>query len=309
MFYASNVTPDVETGIGGWSDGELVRALREGVDREGHTILPVMPYQFAHGMSDEDALALVAYMRSLPPLRRRVPANQPTFVYRALVTFGILKPESAITAPVVAPVKGVNAGYGEYLAWRTSGCAECHMPRNMNTGELDFSRRLAGALAPIPEEGINASASNLTPDGATGIGAWTEEQFIIAMRKGERPDGKVMLPFMPWPSYSQWDEDDLKAVWRYLRTLPAVNHPVAPSTLTGTAVTERGIARGEGLFATYCRTCHGEKGAGSPLTRAVLKDVARGLDPVTLTGFINKVCPERRCPVLPRRCRRSRRQI
>src|SRR5512141_990164 len=58
VFYASNVTPDVETGIGGWSDGELVRVIREGVDREGHTILPVMPYQFAHGMSDEDALAL-----------------------------------------------------------------------------------------------------------------------------------------------------------------------------------------------------------------------------------------------------------
>lgn len=291
IFYATNLTPDLETGIGAWSDGELVRAIREGVDREGHTILPVMPYQFAHGMSDADALALVAYLRSLVPVRHAVPANQPTFIYRVLVTVGILKPESTIKVPVVAPAKGVTAEYGEYLAWRNSGCAECHMPRNMNTGELDFTRPFAGALAPIPEEGISALASNLTPDAATGIGSWTEEQFMTAMRKGQRPDGTVILPFMPWPSYSRWSDDDLKAVWLYLRTLPAVNHPVAPSTLTGAEIAERGPARGEALFDTYCRVCHGEKGAGAPLTHLVLKDVAPGIDQTWLTTFIKQGMP------------------
>ncbi|MGE5264939.1 MAG: c-type cytochrome [Acidobacteriota bacterium] len=291
VFYASNVTPDVETGIGAWSDSELVRAIREGVDRRGHLILPVMPYQFAHGMSDEDALALVAYMRSLPPVPHVVPPNEPTFAYRALGALGIMKPETSLSTSVVAPPKGVTAEYGEYLAWRTSGCAECHMPRNMNTGELDFTRPLAGALAPITEEGISASASNLTPDAATGIGQWTEEQFMTAMRTGQRPDGTVMLPFMPWPSYSRWTDDDLKAVWRYLRTLPKVDHKVPPSTLTGIAVNAEGAARGEGLFDVYCRTCHGAKGAGAPLTHVALKDVARGLDPATLTGFINKGLP------------------
>ncbi len=288
VFYATNLTPDPETGIGSWSDGELVRAIREGVDRAGHTILPVMPYQFAHGMSDEDALALVAYMRSLAPVGNVVPANEPTFIYRALVTFGIIKPESTISASVVAPAKGVRAEYGEYLAWRTSGCAECHMPRNMNTGELDFTRRLAGALAPIPEEGISASASNLTPDAATGIGSWTEEQFMTAMRTGQRPNGTVMLPFMPWPSYSRWNDDDLKAVWLYLRSLPPVEHPVAASTLTGAAVSERGTARGEAIFGVYCRACHGDRGTGAPLTHVVLKDAVRGMDQATVTAVISK---------------------
>lgn len=291
LFYATNLTPDPETGIGAWSDGELVRAIREGVNREGRLILPVMPYQFAHGMSDEDALALVAYIRSLAPVRHVVLPNEPTFAYRALGALGILKPEPAITAPVVAPAKGVTVEYGEYLAWRTSGCAECHMPRNMNTGELDFTRPLAGALAPITEEGISASASNLTPDAATGIGQWTEEQFMTAMRTGQRPDGTVMFPFMPWPSFSRWTDDDLKAVWLYLRTLPKADHKVPPSTLTGIAANAEGAARGGGLFDVYCRTCHGEKGAGAPLTHAVLKDAARGIDQKMLIEFISKGMP------------------
>ena len=185
----------------------------------------------------------------------------------------------------------MTAEYGEYLAWRNSGCAECHMPRDMNTGALDFTRRLAGALAPLAEEGIDASASNLTPDAATGIGSWTEEQFMTAMRIGQRPNGTVMLPFMPWPFYSRWTDDDLKAIWRYLRTLPAVDHQVVPSTLTGAAVTERGTARGEAIFATYCRVCHGDKGTGAPLTHVALRDVARGLDTASLSVFINKGLP------------------
>ncbi len=291
VFYASNVTPDIETGIGAWSDGELVRAIREGLDREGRLILPVMPYQFAHGMSDEDALALVAYMRSLPPVRKKVPANEPSFAFRALMAFGVLKPEPAIAAPVVAPAKGVTAEYGEYLAWRNSGCAECHMPRNMNTGELDFTRRLAGALSPIDEEGIRASPSNLTPDAATGLGQWTEQQFMTAIRTGSRPDGTVMLPFMPWPSYSRWNDDDLRAVWLYLRSLPPVNHQVPPSTLTGTAATGRGTARGDALFAVYCRVCHGDKGTGTPLTPFRLKDTVRRMDQATIIGFISKGLP------------------
>jgi mono/diheme cytochrome c family protein len=114
---------------------------------------------------------------------------------------------------------------------------------------------------------------------------------MTAMRSGQRPDGTVMLPFMPWPSYSRWTEDDLKAAWLYLRTLPKADHKVPPSTLTGIAVNAEGAARGGGLFDVYCRTCHGEKGAGAPFTHVALKDVARGLDQATLSGFINKGLP------------------
>lgn len=110
--YASNVTPDPETGIGDWSDGELVRALREGLDPEGHLIFVIMEAEWWKGLSDKDVLALVAYMRSLPPVRNAVPANRPAFALKALQALGVLKPQPAITAPVVAPPRGATAEYG-----------------------------------------------------------------------------------------------------------------------------------------------------------------------------------------------------
>ncbi len=291
FFYGSNLTPDPETGIGTWSDGELVRAIREGLDREGHLIFPVMPYEFAHGLSDEDALALVAYMRSLPPVRNKVPANRTSFAYKALIGLGMVKPQPAITAPVVAPPRGTTAEYGKYLAWHASGCAECHMPRSPNTGASDMTRPFAGGLFPFPEEGFSTTGSNLTPDMATGIGDWTEEQFMTAMRTGLRPDGTVMLPFMPWPSYARWSEEDLRAAWLYLRSLEPIAHEVPASTLTGAAATGTGAARGEALFGVYCLVCHGEKGTGGPLTAVALKDAAQGMDDATLATFIAEGLP------------------
>jgi len=142
-----------------------------------------------------------------------------------------------------------------------------------------------------PEEGYSATGSNLTPDVATGIGDWSEEQFMIAMRTGLRPDGTVILPFMPWPSYSRWSKDDLRAVWLYLRSLEPIDHEVPASKLTGAAATGRGATRGEGLFDVYCIVCHGEKGSGSPFTTVALKDAASGMDDTTLSSFISEGLP------------------
>jgi mono/diheme cytochrome c family protein len=291
--YVSNITPDPETGIGAWSDGELVRALREGLDREGRLLFPAMEAELWRGLSDEDALALVAYLRSLPPVRNEVPANRFSFIYKALGALGIVKPQPAITAPVVAPPRGATAEYGEYLASHASMCAGCHTPRSPNTGEYDLTQPLAGGIFALglPEEGYSATGSNLTPDVATGIGDWSEEQFMIAMRTGLRPDGTVILPFMPWPSYNRWTEEDLRAVWLYLRSLEPIVHEVPASELTGAAATGRGASRGEGLFDVYCIVCHGEKGSGSPFTTVALKEAASGMDDATLSGFISEGLP------------------
>ncbi len=291
FLYGANITPDPETGIGAWSDGELVRALREGLDREGRLIFPIMEAEWYRGLSDEDTLALVAYMRSLPPVRNEVPVNKLSFAAKALMALGIVKPQPAITAPVVAPPRGATAEYGKYLAWHASTCAGCHTPRSPNTGEYEMTRPFAGGLFAFPEEGFTTTGSNLTPDVATGIGDWTEEQYMTAMRTGLRPDGTVMLPFMPWPSYARWSEEDLRAVWLYLRSLESIAHEVPASTLTGAAATGIGVARGEALYGVYCVVCHGAEGAGGPLTSAPLKGAAQGMDDATLVRFIAEGLP------------------
>ena len=291
VVYGSNITPDPETGIGEWTDGEIVRAIREGLDPEGHILFPIMEAEWWKGLNDEDTLALVAYMRSLEPVHNEVQENRYSFAAIMLFGLRIVNAQPATSTPVVAPPKDATAEYGEYLATHASMCVGCHTPRDPNSGQFDLSRPFAGGLFPFPEEGFNTTGTNLTPDVATGIGNWSEEQFTIAMRTGLRPDGTVMLPFMPWPSYNRWSEDDLRAVWLYLRSLEPIDHETPASELTGAAATGRGVTRGEGLFDVYCIVCHGEEGSGSPFTINALKDAASGMDDAALSGFISEGLP------------------
>jgi len=273
-----------------------VRAIREGIDRRGRVIFPVMAYQFYHDLSDDDALALVAYIRTLAPVRNPVPERRLSFAARALIAFGQIKPEPRIDAALAAPMKGVTIEYGRYLTWHAAGCAECHTPRFPNSGQLDRTRLLAGGLFAIPEEGFSTTAPNLTPDATTGLGRYTEADFMRAMRSGVRPDGTVMLPFMPWPTYAAWSEEDLRAVWLYLRSVPAVVHAVPPSALTGPAANAAGPARGAGLYAAYCVSCHGDRGGGSPLTMIPLAMAVRYLDDGALGTVIAAGPPGSRMP-------------
>jgi mono/diheme cytochrome c family protein len=294
--YGSNLTPDVETGIGRWSDGELVRAIREGVSRDGHLIFPVMAYQFYHGLSDNDALALVAYIRSMPPVRNEVPVGRLSFAAKVLMVVSLIKAETPIQQPTRSPRAIPSVEYGEYLAWRTSGCAECHTPRDPKTARLDFSKPMSGGLFPFPEEDFYTTGPNLTFDLKTGIGTWTEEQFVTAMQTGLRPNGTVMLPFMPWPAYAQWDRSELHAIWLYLRSLKPVSHQVVASAFVGAAVNARGPARGEAIYRSYCLTCHGPKGSGGPFTNGSLKDAIRDIDDAALTSLIENGLPSTSMP-------------
>lgn len=111
---------------------------------------------------------------------------------------------------------------------------------------------------------------------------------MTAMRTGLRPDGTVMVPYMPWPSYSRWDEDDLRAVWLYLRSLEPIAHEVPTPMLSGAAATGTGAERGEGLFEVYCVVCHGEKGGGGTFTTVALEEAASGMEDATLSDFISE---------------------
>lgn len=215
---ASNLTPDPETGLGRWSDAQIVRAIRSGEDREGHTLAPVMPYAWFRGMSERDALAVARYLKSLPPVRNEV-KNRPNLVYRAAKVF-VLGPEHPTAT--VAPPAGATPEYGRYLANHVSLCGDCHTPRGGLQNAHDMDRLFAGdASSSFP-----ANPANLTPDTATGIGRWTEEDFLRTLRTGVNPRGDTLHPFMPWRELRRMRDDDLRAIYRYLRTLRPIRHEI-----------------------------------------------------------------------------------
>lgn len=224
---ATNLTPDPETGLGAWSDAEIVRALRNGQSRDGRLIAPVMPYEWFHGMSDSDALAVVRYLRSLPPVRNEV-KQSPNFVFRVGRAL-LLRPKPAMT--VTAPPRGATPEYGRYLAVHVALCADCHTPRGGIKAEADKSRLFAGMAN--PPKGFPAKPSNLTPDEETGIGRWSEEDFVRTIRTGRNPQGRELHPFMPWHEQQRMTDDDLRAIYRYLRTVKPIRNVVRADGLPG----------------------------------------------------------------------------
>jgi mono/diheme cytochrome c family protein len=157
---APNITSDKETGIGNWTDGEVIRAIREGVSRDGQALFPLMPYASFRYMSDEDVLALVAYLRTLPPAKNVLPRSKIDFPVSMLI--------KSLPQPVghVPPVDRSNTlKYGEYLT-TLGGCGNCHTP--MEKGEPLPGKRFAGGEIFRTPRGTVVSA-NITPDMDTGI--------------------------------------------------------------------------------------------------------------------------------------------
>ncbi|HEX2188535.1 MAG TPA: hypothetical protein VHG51_06525, partial [Longimicrobiaceae bacterium] len=217
---AANLTPDVATGLGAWTEAEIVRAIRAGEDREGRVLAPVMPYAWLHGMGDRDALAVARYLKSLEPVRNEV-RNRPSLVYRAARLL-FLGPVEARREP--APPRAPTAEYGRYLAVHVSLCADCHTPRGGIRSGPDRDRLFAGDAS--PPGGFPARPANLTPDTATGIGGWSEEEFLRTLRTGVNPAGDTLHPFMPWREYRRMTDADLRAIYRYLRTVPPIRNRV-----------------------------------------------------------------------------------
>jgi mono/diheme cytochrome c family protein len=212
---ASNLTPDPETGLGAWSEAEIVRAIRNGQSRNGRLIAPVMPYEWFHEMSDEDAFAVARYLRSLPPVRNEV-KQSPNLVFKLGRVF--LRPKPAIT--VTAPPSSAPAEYGAYLSQHVGLCADCHTQRGGLMQKADKSRLFAGMSK--PPKGFPSKTPNITPHPEAGIGKWSEADFVKAMRTGVTPSGEKLKPFMPWPKLKRMTDDDLHAIYAYLRTVPAL---------------------------------------------------------------------------------------
>ena len=216
---AANLTPDDDTGLGTWSEADIVRALRTGQRKDGRLLAPVMPYEWFHDMGDDDALAVARYLKSLSPVRNDV-RQSPSMAFRLGKILMHPKPAAAVTAPA----RGPTAAYGEYLSQHVALCAECHTPRGGIRSMPDKSRLFAG-MTDTPK-GFPVRPSNLTPD-PTGIGSWSEADFVRTLRTGVNPSGRQLDPFMPWQQIRRMSDDDLVAIYRYLRTVPPI-HNVVP---------------------------------------------------------------------------------
>ena len=217
---ATNLTPDPETGLGAWSDAEIVRALRNGQSRDGRLLAPVMPYEWFHGMSDGDAFAVARYLKSLSPIRNAV-RQSPNLIFR-IGSGTLLSPKPAVSTS--SPSPGPSPEYGRYLAHYVGLCADCHTPRKGLLAKADQSRLFAGTSN--PPKGFPANPSNITSDPETGIGRWSESDFVRAMRTGVNPAGISLHPFMPWHEMGRMTDDDLRALYRYLQTTTAIRNEV-----------------------------------------------------------------------------------
>lgn len=212
----SNITPDRETGIGAWTDEEIIRAIRDGKRRDGRTLGPPMPFYLYRGISDTDVRAIVAYLRTVRPVRHAVEPSR--YVIPLPASYG--PPVGRVPdVPRTDPVR-----YGEYLARNVAHCADCHTPRTPDH-RPDLTRLFAGGFAFRGPYGTSYSA-NLTPDPETGTGRLNDGQ-IIAGIYGASVHGRAVLPPMPAPYYAgKIAGDDLRAIIAYLRSLPPIRHAV-----------------------------------------------------------------------------------
>jgi len=228
QIYAPNITPDMETGIGSWTDGEKIRAIREGVDKNGRALFRIMPYSYYRYMSDDDVQALVAYLDTMPAIKHQLPPTKIDFP-ESMWTQGDPKPADA---PVKAPDPSNKLQYGEYLA-AISHCEVCHSP---HPGlREDVSLRLAGGRRFTTPAGVVISA-NITPDKATGIGDWDIGRFKNRLKtylQYENADGPPKIgpdrfTMMPYQAYAHMNDSDMEAIYGYLMSRPPINHKVDP---------------------------------------------------------------------------------
>ena len=210
--FSQNITPDPETGVGKWTDAQLIAALREGKRPDGTTIGPPMPIEWYRKMSDEDAAAIVAYIRSVKPSRHAVEKSQ----YKIPLPPAYGPPVGHVTAPP----RTDKVAYGGYLAGPVGHCMECHTPF-AKPGRLDMSRLGAGGRDLPSGVGDGRVVSrNITSDPEDGIGKWSDADIKRAITTGVRPDGTKLARIMAVAWYAKMTPDDLDAIVAYLRSLP-----------------------------------------------------------------------------------------
>jgi len=231
IFRAPNLTPDMETGIGSFSDGHIARALRYSVRHNGKAMFPFMPFQ---NMSDADVIAIISFLRSQPPVNIEVKATELSLLGKALSAFGLSKPEGPAGTPPTWVAIDSTIAYGEYIANSVANCRGCHSERDLETGAF-IGVPFAGGNPMDSDpmiEGLSFVTPNLTPHLEDGVMAkWDEATFINRFRAGRIHFGSPM----PWGAFSRMTELDLKALYRYIQSLEPVAGKVEKTVIVPAA--------------------------------------------------------------------------
>ncbi|WP_242927023.1 c-type cytochrome [Pontibacter vulgaris] len=225
-FYAKNITSDKETGVGAWTDGELYRAITMGVSKNGEPLFPLMPYKAFNQMAEQDVHAIIAYIRTLAPVKNVVPKSEPDFPFSLILR---TLPENRPLATAKDPELKDPVLKGKYL-FTMASCAECHTPQDKD-GPLEGMYLAGGVEFKFPNNAVVRSA-NLTPDKETGIGTWTEDTFVQRFKSRGNPEALAKVSpdgynsVMPWSMYGGMEEEDLRAIYKYLRTVEPTKNKV-----------------------------------------------------------------------------------
>jgi len=205
--YSKNITPDAETGIGKFTDAEIARALRYGVHPDGTAVYDFMPF---HNTSDEDLTAIISYLRAQKPIKNEVPKNKLTVLGNIVKAF-MVKPVGPDGEPPQSVTPDTTAVYGRYLAMSVAECNGCHTKR-------DISGTFTGAPFARGNNIDGLVTPNLTPDSTGRIFNWTKQNFISRFRMGRL----IPQSHMPWNSFRRMSDDELTAVYHYLKSLKPV---------------------------------------------------------------------------------------
>lgn len=217
-----NITPDPETGIGKLTDSEIARSLRYMVNSRNKMMFPLMPFQ---ELSDEDLTAIISFLRSEEPVKNEVKPSEYTFLGKAIMAFGLIKPEGPKKSPPRSVAIDTTAAYGAYLANSVANCVGCHTARDLKTGEF-IGPVFAGGMKFKPDafsKGYSFIAPNITPDVETGaMTGWDEPVFIDRFHAGRLLPGSPM----PWEAFARMSDSDLKALYSYLGSLGPVRNKI-----------------------------------------------------------------------------------
>jgi hypothetical protein len=222
VFYAKNITP---TGIGRYTDGELFRVITTGVNKEGKAMFPLMPFLYYGKMDREDIYSIIAYIRTLEPIAHAVAESVPDFPMNFIIN---TLPQMA--APQPRPDPSDQLAYGAYLV-NASGCVECHT--QVEKGQIIKSLAFSGGREFMFPDGGIVRSSNISSDPKTGIGRWTERQFVARFKNFA--DSAYTPPtvgvgeyntIMPWTMYGGMKEEDLMSIFTFLQTVEPIANKV-----------------------------------------------------------------------------------
>jgi hypothetical protein len=224
MVYSRNITPDNETGIGTWTDEEILKALTQGISKNGDTLFPIMPYVAYNHLPKKELMSMIAYIRTLKPISNKVPARQ------LMMPMTMMYPGPALQPSIdgnVMPSPSDKVAYGGYLV-EMAECGTCHTP--MTPQGPDMSKRFSGGWT-FDVGSFKVTSANITQDSATGIGLWTEAQFLDKFIKYREEKNYNFNPgkentIMPLTIMAGMTDDDLKAIHAFMKTVKPISNKV-----------------------------------------------------------------------------------